>query len=87
VTSLPFRRLLVAAGAAVLIASFLKRYPVPYPHFADPGGDVARVFRGGRAFPTTAFYAADRTLAFTRLGGYATEAKPDADIKRYALDG
>lgn len=64
--------------------SFLKRYPVPYPHFADPDGDIARVFRGGRAFPTTAFYAADGALAFTRLGGYATEAKLDADIRRYA---
>ena len=67
--------------------SFLKRYPVPYPHFADPSGDVARVFRGGRAFPTTAFYAADGKLAFTRLGGYANEDKLDEDIKRYALDG
>lgn len=67
--------------------SFLKRYPVPYPQFSDPAGDVARIFRGGRAFPTTAFYAADGKLAFTHLGGYATEAKLNEDIERYALDG
>lgn len=67
--------------------SFLKRYPVPFPHFADPDGDIARVFRGGRAFPTTAFYAADGKLVYTHVGGYATEAKLDADIRRYALDG
>jgi thiol-disulfide isomerase/thioredoxin len=67
-------------------AAFLKRFPVPYPHFADPDGSVARVFRGGRAFPTTAFYAASGKLAFTHVGGYATEAKLNQDIRQYALN-
>ena len=67
--------------------AFLNRHPVSYPHFADPSGGIARVFRGGRAFPTTVFYAADGTLAFTHVGGYPTQAKLDDDIKRYALDG
>ena len=67
--------------------AFLKRNPVPFPHFADPDGSVARVFRGGRAFPTTAYYAADGSLVFTHVGGYASEAKLDEDIRRYALDG
>ena len=67
--------------------AFLKEHPVPYPHFSDPDGDVARVFRGGRAFPTTAYYAADGRRTFTHAGSYATEAKLDADIRRYALHG
>jgi len=67
--------------------AFLRRYPVPYPHFADPGGDIARVFRGGRAFPTTAYYSADGTLAYTHIGGYATRDELDDDITRYALSG
>lgn len=58
---------------------------VSFPHFADPGGGVARVFRGGRVFPTTAFYSVDGKLAFTHAGSYPTEAKLDADIRRYAL--
>ena len=66
---------------------FLRRYPVSFPHFADPDGEVARVFRGGRAFPTTAFYGADGKLVFTHAGSYATEAKLDADVRRYALNG
>ncbi len=66
---------------------FLERYPVPFPHFADPDRDVARVFRGGRAFPTTAFYAANGDLVFTHAGVYASQAKLDEDIRRYALDG
>jgi len=67
--------------------AFLKRYPVPFPHFSDPDSEVARVFRGGRAFPTTAFYDSAGKLIFTRPGGYATEAKLDEDIRKYALDG
>lgn len=67
--------------------AFLRRYPVSFPHFADPDGEIARVFRGGRAFPTTAFYAADGKLMFTHAGSYASDAKLDEDITRYALDG
>jgi thiol-disulfide isomerase/thioredoxin len=67
--------------------AFLKQFPVPYPHFEDPDASVARVFRGGRAWPTTAFYDADGRLVFTHLGGYAAQAKLDEDIRRYALHG
>lgn len=67
--------------------AFLKRYPVPYPHFFDPDGKVARAFRGGRAFPTTAYYNEAGKLVFTHVGGYAAQAKLDEDIKRYALNG
>ena len=38
--------------------AFLEQRPVPYPQYFDPDGSIARVFRGGRAFPTTAFYDA-----------------------------
>jgi cytochrome c biogenesis protein CcmG/thiol:disulfide interchange protein DsbE len=65
--------------------AFLERFPVPYPHFYDKDASVARLFRGGRAWPTTAFYDRDGDLVFTHLGAYATEAKLDGDIRRYAL--
>jgi len=66
-------------------AAFLARYPTPYPHFYDQDGSIARIFRGGRAFPTTAFYDGSGRLTFTHAGGYATQAKLDEDIRRYAL--
>ena len=66
-------------------ASFLKRHPVPFPHFSDPDAKVARRFRGGRSWPTTAFYRASGELAFTHQGSYATEQDLAADIRRYAL--
>ena len=66
---------------------FLKQQPVPFEHFYDKDATVARVFRGGRSWPTTAFYNAKGVLVFTHQGAYATEAKLAEDIRRYALDG
>ena len=68
-------------------SDFLKELPVPFPHFYDRDASVARVFRGGRSWPTTAFYNARGELVFTHQGAYATEAKLAEDIRRYALDG
>ncbi len=68
-------------------AAFLKQLPVPYPHYFDSDGNVARLFRGGRAFPTTAFYDAAGKLVYTHIGGYASEAKLEEEVRRYALDG
>ena len=67
--------------------AFLKELPVPFPHFYDGEATVARVFRGGRAWPTTAFYNAKGQLALTHQGAYATEAKLAADIQEYAVGG
>jgi thiol-disulfide isomerase/thioredoxin len=66
-------------------ASFLERYPVPYPSYDDPEQRVARVFKGHLAFPTTAFYDRRGKLRFVHQGGYATEARLREDVERYAL--
>jgi cytochrome c biogenesis protein CcmG/thiol:disulfide interchange protein DsbE len=66
---------------------FLAEFPVPFPHYYDKDAEVARLFGGGRAWPTTAFYNADGELVKTHLGAYASEAKLEQDIRRYALDG
>jgi cytochrome c biogenesis protein CcmG, thiol:disulfide interchange protein DsbE len=64
--------------------SFLRRYPVPYPSYRDPEGEIARVFEGNLAFPTTAFYDARGRLTFVHQGQYPSEAKLRSDIRRYA---
>ena len=64
---------------------FLASYPTPFPHIEDPKADVARLFRGGRAWPTTAFYDATGKLSFTHQGAYATQVELDDDIRRWAL--
>jgi cytochrome c biogenesis protein CcmG, thiol:disulfide interchange protein DsbE len=63
---------------------FLDEFPVPYPSFYDRRGEVARVFRGDRAFPTTAFYDSDGKLVFTKQGGYASEDSLAEDIRQYS---
>ena len=65
--------------------AFLKQRPLPYPSFFDLNAAVARTFKGGLAWPTTAFYDARGTLERTHPGAYATQAKLDEDIRRYAL--
>ena len=41
---------------------------MPFPHFYDEDARSARLFGGGRAWPTTAFYDASGQLAFTHRG-------------------
>ena len=64
---------------------FLKRYPVSYPSYEDPSGEIAQVFNGAAAFPTTAFYDSEGKLAYVHQGQYLTGAKLEQDIRRYAL--
>ena len=65
--------------------AFLKQRPLPYPSYFDLNASTARTFKGGLAWPTTAFYDARGKLTHTHPGAYATQAKLDADIRRYAL--
>ncbi len=65
--------------------AFLKQRPLPYPSYFDLNADTARTFKGGLAWPTTAFYDARGKLTRTHPGAYATQAKLDEDIRRYAL--
>jgi cytochrome c biogenesis protein CcmG/thiol:disulfide interchange protein DsbE len=66
---------------------FLDEFPVPFPHYSDKDASVARLFGGGRAWPTTAFYRADGELVKTHLGAYASQLKLEQDLRRDALDG
>jgi cytochrome c biogenesis protein CcmG, thiol:disulfide interchange protein DsbE len=66
--------------------AFLRRFPLPYPSYADPDERVARRFRVG-GLPFTVFYDRRGEVAFVHQGGYATEAKLAQDIRRYALGG
>lgn len=68
-------------------SKFLKTIPVPFPHYVDKDAEIARVFKGGRSWPTTAFYDASGELVFTHQGQYRSAEDLEADITRYALDG
>ncbi len=64
---------------------FLKERPLPYPSYFDLNAEAAHTFKGGLAWPTTAFYDAGGRLTRTHPGAYASQAKLDEDIQRYAL--
>ena len=66
-------------------AKFLKQYPVPYPSYEDPSGQIAQVLNATIAFPSTVFYDRDGKLAYLHQGQYLTGAKLEQDIQRYAL--
>jgi cytochrome c biogenesis protein CcmG/thiol:disulfide interchange protein DsbE len=67
--------------------AFLKRRPVPYPSYFDGDATVARSFRGGQAWPTTAFFNAAGRRTETHPGAYATQAKLERDIREHAING
>ena len=75
------------ATCATDAEKFLRRYPVPYPSFFDPDGEVARAFRGDRVAPTTAFYDRSGQLVYTKQGGYDSERAIADDVERYAVGG
>ncbi len=68
-------------------AAFLRREDPGFTQFLDPDARVARLFRGGRVWPATAFYRADGTLGTIHQGAYTSTSALIDDINRYAIDG
>jgi cytochrome c biogenesis protein CcmG/thiol:disulfide interchange protein DsbE len=66
---------------------FLKENPVPFPSYYDPDVKIAREFKGGIAWPTTAFFDRRGMVVETHAGAYASQAKLEEDIREYALGG
>jgi thiol-disulfide isomerase/thioredoxin len=63
---------------------FLEGFPVPFPSYVDPRGNLAAGNGFGKYFPTTVFYDARGTRAYVKQGEYRTDADLLADIDRYA---
>lgn len=66
---------------------FLHELPTPYPHYYDEDTSIARLFGGGRAWPTTAFYDAAGDLTQTHPGAYASQDELEQDLRSYSLHG
>ena len=63
---------------------FLERFPVPFPSYVDPRGNLAAGNGFGKYFPTTVFFDARGKRVYVRQGEYRSEADLLADIDRYA---
>jgi cytochrome c biogenesis protein CcmG, thiol:disulfide interchange protein DsbE len=66
-------------------ATFLGEYPVPYPSFSDPDGEIAAEIEATLGFPATVFYDRDGKLVHVRQGPYTSEEELRAEVRRYAL--
>jgi cytochrome c biogenesis protein CcmG/thiol:disulfide interchange protein DsbE len=64
---------------------FVKDIPVGFPSYFDQDTSIARTFQGGRAWPTTAFFNSAGKRTNVHPGAYASQAKLQEDIEKYAL--
>jgi len=64
--------------------TFLRDFPVPFPSYADPDGEIAAEIKATLGFPSTAIYDSSGELVYTKQGGYANQQELAADIRRYA---
>ena len=67
-------------------ARFLKKFPVSYPSYTDPNYKAILALHAPQSLPSTLFYDRAGKLSFVHQGAYATRAKLDQDIRRYALN-
>lgn len=66
-------------------STFLKKFPVPYPSFADPDGRIIASLQTIVAYPQTIYLDRRGKLRFDHAGSYASAAALEQDIRRYAL--
>jgi len=62
---------------------FLRRFPVPFPSYADPDERISRSLRAPKNYPITVFVDRAGETAFIHQGFYETEARLEEDIDRY----
>jgi cytochrome c biogenesis protein CcmG, thiol:disulfide interchange protein DsbE len=66
--------------------AFLRSYPVSYPSYYDESGQAGFSITDSPETPVTVFYNRSGGR-FIHQGPFASTAKLEADVRRYALDG
>lgn len=66
-------------------AAFLRRFPVSYPSYVDPGETIARAVQAATYYPQTIYIDRQGKQVFDHAGPYETAAALERDIRRYAL--
>ena len=65
--------------------AFLKKFPVTYPSYADPGEDIARAIQAATFYPQTIYFDRNGKLVYDHAGAYVSDSALMKDIRRYAL--
>ena len=71
-------------GRAAALA-FLRARPLSYPSYYDRGGQAGSAITDSAFTPVTVFYDA-RGRQYIHQGPYASQARLERDVRRYALD-
>jgi cytochrome c biogenesis protein CcmG, thiol:disulfide interchange protein DsbE len=66
---------------------FLRQFPQPYPSYTDTRGTIMQSLVPSSGLPNTVFFDANGKQTFVHQGGYPSEGRLAADIRRYALGG
>jgi cytochrome c biogenesis protein CcmG/thiol:disulfide interchange protein DsbE len=64
-------------------ASFLRRFPVSYPSYADPGGTIQGSINAYTAYPQTFYFTRSGTMVYDKAGPYLSVAALERDIRFY----
>ncbi len=67
-------------------AAFLRSFPVSYPSYYDPSGAAGVAITDSTFTPVTVFYDSHGGQ-YIHQGPYASTARLEQDVRRYALDG
>ncbi len=70
------------SGAA---ASFLSRFPVAYPSYADDSQSIGRFLQAVGGIPQTVYIDRQGKQVFDHAGPYETSVALERDIRRYVL--
>lgn len=65
--------------------SFLRKLPVTYPSYVDPGEDIARAIQAATFYPQTIYFDRSGKLVYDHAGAYVSADALVKDIRRYAL--
>ena len=65
--------------------AFLRARPLSYPSYYDRGGQAGSAITDSAFTPVTVFYDA-RGRQYIHQGPYASQARLERDVRRYALD-
>lgn len=63
--------------------AYLEDFPLPYPSYSDPRGNLARSVGGIGGAPVTSFYDAAGKRVHVKQGGYRRAADLEADLEQY----
>jgi thiol-disulfide isomerase/thioredoxin len=65
--------------------AFLKRFPVTYPSYTDPGESIARSIQAATYYPQTVYFDRAGKVVFDHAGPYESASALEQDIRRYVL--